>query len=689
MSKDIKLGIVLKADGFGLVNEVRLSKTELKKLGRSANTAGRGLDKYEKQTKKAGQSTKKLKNGSKGLCAEFGSLKGILATVGFTAIIMGINELSAVTVRSIGLLDTLGKGARRFGLTTDELQKYQAVAEADSVSTDTFDVAFQRFARRVGQARLGTGELVKTLEILDIELVNQDGSLRSNSELFDEFGRKIASVADENVQLALTMSGVDTEGVKLIEMFRMSRHEQQRVINKVKELGGFYDSQLIAKAEVYATELGIVKKAQEALDVQTTAGLAGMALSWEKLKFQISVTKNEMLDYFGLFGVHRDDSNKVLIEGLATFKKDEAYFMKRLENATNYAQAKGFERNLITAQKAIKSIEEQIQVKIDAYKNIGNPSSDSETSDFSGIKIPPPGGSSKSKKDDSFDAHIKALEAYYKKMLGWRDQMLESMKDEGDHYLDNMDKLDELAERGWLTTEQYHLMAVSIQETFNKSADDLIDTTNRLADEAQVVEDSFKSAFKEIVKNGEIDFENLTQSIANKFIDIAVDDIFNDMFANIGSTGASSSGFDLGSVFSGVGDWIGDLFGGGKAPGGSVAAGSFYEVNERGPELLNMNGRDYLMMGGKDGFVTPMSQSSTSVSAPGGSDNNVTVIVQNNANNTETRQEHSSNGGNDIITVFIEEVKGTVASDIARGSGVVSQAIENTYGMNRAAGSFR
>ncbi|MFN3303040.1 MAG: phage tail length tape measure family protein [Roseateles sp.] len=44
---------------------------------------------------------------------------------------------------------------------------------------------------------------------------------------------------------------------------------------------------------------------------------------------------------------------------------------------------------------------------------------------------------------------------------------------------------------------------------------------------------------------------------------------------------------------------------GGLASGGPARAGSLYEVNERGPELLTVNNRTYLMMGGKDGFVTP------------------------------------------------------------------------------------
>lgn len=48
-------------------------------------------------------------------------------------------------------------------------------------------------------------------------------------------------------------------------------------------------------------------------------------------------------------------------------------------------------------------------------------------------------------------------------------------------------------------------------------------------------------------------------------------------------------------------------FGGGRASGGAVYPGSFYRVNEVAPELLSVGGKDYLMMGGTTGHVTPLS----------------------------------------------------------------------------------
>ena len=47
---------------------------------------------------------------------------------------------------------------------------------------------------------------------------------------------------------------------------------------------------------------------------------------------------------------------------------------------------------------------------------------------------------------------------------------------------------------------------------------------------------------------------------------------------------------------------------GGRAKGGQVNQGSLYEVNEKGPELLTVGGRDFLMMGQQGGRVTPNDQ---------------------------------------------------------------------------------
>lgn len=64
----------------------------------------------------------------------------------------------------------------------------------------------------------------------------------------------------------------------------------------------------------------------------------------------------------------------------------------------------------------------------------------------------------------------------------------------------------------------------------------------------------------------------------------------------------------LGLGAAGGGGFLGALFGPGKANGGQVSPGRIYPVNERGPELLSVGNRDFLMMGNQPGNVTPNHQ---------------------------------------------------------------------------------
>jgi lambda family phage tail tape measure protein len=72
-----------------------------------------------------------------------------------------------------------------------------------------------------------------------------------------------------------------------------------------------------------------------------------------------------------------------------------------------------------------------------------------------------------------------------------------------------------------------------------------------------------------------------------------------------------SSGGSGGGIFGAIGDFLGGGgFGGsgsffGHANGGLAPSNSISRVNERGPELLTVGGKDYLMMGGQNGRITP------------------------------------------------------------------------------------
>jgi hypothetical protein len=118
---------------------------------------------------------------------------------------------------------------------------------------------------------------------------------------------------------------------------------------------------------------------------------------------------------------------------------------------------------------------------------------------------------------------------------------------------------------------------------------------------------------------------------------------------------------------------------GGRAAGGSVLSGGLYEVNERGPEMLSVGDKSYLMMGNKSGMVTPNAGRSP---AP-------TVIVNVHTQpGTTARTEQGGTSDQPTLEVFIEQIDKATAAGIRSGTSATSRAMQQTYGVNRARGSF-
>lgn len=94
--------------------------------------------------------------------------------------------------------------------------------------------------------------------------------------------------------------------------------------------------------------------------------------------------------------------------------------------------------------------------------------------------------------------------------------------------------------------------------------------------------------------------KQLAEKVSKSLMDM--NNAANQSSASGGGSGSSGNGF-WGAVGSILSSWLGSSSG--RASGGAVGANTLYRVNERGPELLSVSGKDYLMMGSSGGYVTP------------------------------------------------------------------------------------
>lgn len=143
-----------------------------------------------------------------------------------------------------------------------------------------------------------------------------------------------------------------------------------------------------------------------------------------------------------------------------------------------------------------------------------------------------------------------------------------------------------------------------------QAADDIKQQEQFYAEAYKNIQSGFGQTFMDMM-NG--NFKNIgdgfVQLINRMVAEALAADLMNVLFGQASKSGGRSGGL-LGDLFSG---FIGSIFGGGLATGGPALPGMFYEVNENGPEMLEMGGRQYLMMGDQMGKVIPNTGSGRAV----------------------------------------------------------------------------
>ena len=126
------------------------------------------------------------------------------------------------------------------------------------------------------------------------------------------------------------------------------------------------------------------------------------------------------------------------------------------------------------------------------------------------------------------------------------------------------------------------------------------DTGRQTADLFNASFRSMSSTLADFVTTGKLDIKSFADTVLANVNRIIANQVTSSIANSVKGGMSSGSGFGgwLGNV-------VGSLFSFDKANGGYAPPMSIQEVNERGPELLQMGQRQYLMMGKEGGQVVP------------------------------------------------------------------------------------
>lgn len=158
----------------------------------------------------------------------------------------------AVAVRStISYADATAKTADRIGWQIEQLQRLRHAADLTGVSTNTLDMAMQRFSRRVGEAVQGSGELRSTLEQYGIAVTDAEGRTRDQVDILADLADVIANAESEQEQLRIAFKAFDSEGAALVNTLRGGSGALREMMNEADRLGIVISTQTARRAEAF------------------------------------------------------------------------------------------------------------------------------------------------------------------------------------------------------------------------------------------------------------------------------------------------------------------------------------------------------------------------------------------------------------------------------------------------------
>ena len=189
-----------------------------------------------------------------------------------TKVIAGMTvAISAIVLKSVSFLDTLGKTASKLGVNAEFLQKFRFAGEQTGVAVRTLDMGLQRFIRRIAEARKGLGESRKALQDLGIDLVDQNGNFKDMESVLFEVADGIQETTSSAEQVRLAFKFFDSEGVALVNTLKGGSAGLKEFYNEADQLGFIISSSVIKNAEKMADSFNIVKKQISALAINIIA----------------------------------------------------------------------------------------------------------------------------------------------------------------------------------------------------------------------------------------------------------------------------------------------------------------------------------------------------------------------------------------------------------------------------------
>jgi len=211
-----------------LNNEIKQNDKYLDEAQDSTDKCATSIDKYGKEVKEAAEETSLLGQIFKG---------GFFANVATQLISALIAKLKEFATAAFNAADELKQMSDVTGRTAEELQKLQYIGDDVGVSLETIQSAQARFTRAMGEARDGVKQYTEAFEKLGVQYKNNDGTLRSATDVMYEAFDALGKIGNEAERDAVALDIFGRSAMELNPLIKAGSDELRRLGDEAKSSG--------------------------------------------------------------------------------------------------------------------------------------------------------------------------------------------------------------------------------------------------------------------------------------------------------------------------------------------------------------------------------------------------------------------------------------------------------------------
>jgi multidrug resistance efflux pump len=181
-----------------------------------------------------------------------GSAVGLAKT--FAAGFIGLQAIQAVGTFAKSVMDTadtMDEMSQRTGLTVEQLSELDYAAKISGTSIDAVQTAMAKLAAKATDAATGNKTAAVAFDALGISVKDSSGALKSQLQLFEEVGQRIAAINDPTLRAALAIEVFGKSGAQLLPLLQ----DMGKLRQEARDLGGVIGSDFAASAAQFNDNL--------------------------------------------------------------------------------------------------------------------------------------------------------------------------------------------------------------------------------------------------------------------------------------------------------------------------------------------------------------------------------------------------------------------------------------------------